>query len=433
MALALGFDFGTSGARAIALDGAGALRAEAVCHFTGSAITDPERWKSALFDLLGQLPPEIRQQITAIALNGTSSTVLLCDGAGQPLAAPILYNDGRGATVLDHVRAIAPADHTVLSATSSLAKLLWWRRQGLTTGAKSIYLLHQADWLSFWLHGRLGISDYHNALKLGYDVAALAYPQWLTDALDTLMPGLRLPHVLAPGDPIGPLQGAIAQGFGLPPQCQIYAGTTDSIAAFWASGAERPGEAVTSLGSTLVVKLVSDRRVDDPRYGIYSHRLGDRWLVGGASNTGGAVLRHFFDDETLTLLSQQIDPHQDSGLDYYPLLAPGERFPHNDPRLLPRLTPRPVDDHRFLQGLLEGIARIEASAYERLSALGASPVQRVYTAGGGARNAVWTEMRSRYLGVPVRSSPHTEAAYGTACLAAGLVGAPEGAETRLDE
>ena len=86
-----------------------------------------------------------------------------------------------------------------------------------------------------------------------------------------------------------------------------------------------------------------------------------------------------------------------------------------------------------MQGLLEGIARIEASAYERLSALGASPVQRVYTAGGGARNAVWTEMRSRYLGVPVRSSPHTEAAYGTACLAAGLVGAPEGAETRLDE
>lgn len=66
----------------------------------------------------------------------------------------------------------------------------------------------------------------------------------------------------------------------------MCAGTTDSIAAFLAAGVDAPGQAVTSLGSTLAIKLLSETRVDDARYGVYSHRLGDSWLVGGASNTG---------------------------------------------------------------------------------------------------------------------------------------------------
>ena len=54
----------------------------------------------------------------------------------------------------------------------------------------------------------------------------------------------------------------------------------DSIAAFLAADVSEPGAAVTSLGSTLAVKLLSETRVDDADYGIYSHRLGDLWLVG---------------------------------------------------------------------------------------------------------------------------------------------------------
>jgi sugar (pentulose or hexulose) kinase len=82
--------------------------------------------------------------------------------------------------------------------------------------------------------------------------------------------------------------------FAIPKDCVIYTGTTDSIAAFLASGANSLGEAVTSLGSTLVLKLLSSQKVDDSNYGIYSHRLGNLWLTGGASNTGGAVLKSFF-------------------------------------------------------------------------------------------------------------------------------------------
>jgi sugar (pentulose or hexulose) kinase len=78
---------------------------------------------------------------------------------------------------------------------------------------------------------------------------------------------------------------------------------------------------------------------------------GNSWLVGGASNTGGAVLRQFFSPEQLQQLSGRIDVGQPSGLDFYPLTKPGERFPVNDPGLQPRLEPRPADDAAFLQGM----------------------------------------------------------------------------------
>ncbi|MFM6280339.1 MAG: FGGY-family carbohydrate kinase, partial [Dolichospermum sp.] len=316
-----------------------------------------------------------------------------------------------GVMALERLIQIAPPNHTVLSATSSLAKLLWM--QELASFVNARYLLHQADWLGFLLHGKLGISDYHNALKLGYDVEQLQYPKWL----EQLHIPLNLPQVLTPGTPIGELLPQIAAEFGLKNDCLVVAGTTDSIAAFLASGAKFPGEAVTSLGSTLVLKLLSRHRIEDARYGIYSHRLNDLWLTGGASNTGGAVLKHFFSDLELVRLSTKIDPTQASMLDYYPLLQPGDRFPINDPQLLPKLEPRPDQPHDFLHGLLASMAKIESQGYELLQNLGADPLTHIYTAGGGAANSTWTAIRQRYLKVPIVSAKNTQAAYGTALLA----------------
>ena len=425
----LGVDFGTSGARAVTIDSQKQVQATASISFPLASPHWANVWRETLFALIAQIPAEIRQQIRSIAINGTSSTVLLCNAEGQPLDQPIFYHDDRGKAVLDWVKSIAPANHTVVSATSSLAKLLWWMSQNL--GEQSIatrietqsgdwtiahppsFFLHQADWLAFLLHGKLGISDYHNALKLGYDVGELRYPDWMQQ----LPPIVQLPEVLAPGTPIAAVTDEVADRWGLSRTCQVCAGTTDSIAAFLASEVQAPGEAVTSLGSTLVLKLLSETRVDNAQYGIYSHRLGDLWLVGGASNTGGAVLQQFFSHADLDALSEQIDPNQESQLHYYPLLKPGERFPVNNPQLLPQLEPRPDRSVEFLHGLLESMARIEAEGYQLLQSFGASPLQCIYTAGGGAKNPTWAKIRSRRLGVPVRRSKQTEAAFGTALLA----------------
>ncbi|PAX57085.1 FGGY-family carbohydrate kinase [Brunnivagina elsteri] len=424
MSLYLGIDFGTSGARCVVIDREGQVQAEGRYPFNMVTVADlPSSWHEALLALLGQISLDIRKRIKAIAINGTSATVMLCDAAGKPVDTPLLYNDGRGAGLLEQLKNIAPPNHTVLSATSSLVKLLWFSQ--LTTFPQARYFLHQADWLGFLLHGQLGISDYHNALKLGYDIEKLKYPDWLTKKLNL---AIELPKILTPGEPVGTITEEIATRFNFPSDCLICAGTTDSIAAFLASGAKTPGEAVTSLGSTLAVKLLSRTYVEDSRYGIYSHRFPnfgqetnkqekDLWLVGGASNTGGAVLRHFFSNAELESLSREIDPGKISELDYYPLLKAGERFPINDANLQPQLEPRPENNAEFLHGLLESIARIEARGYELLQELGADKLNWVYTAGGGAANPTWTAIRQRYLKVPVKSSVNTEAAYGSALLA----------------
>ncbi|MEG4457338.1 FGGY-family carbohydrate kinase [Microcoleus sp. N9_A1] len=419
MNLYLGIDFGTTGARSTIIDSQGTIHCETEYTFAnnGQQQTElPSVWQNALSAVIEQIPPTIRNQVRAIALDGTSSTVMLCDTDGIPVCEPILYNDARGAAVTETLLAIAPDNHTVLSATSSLAKLLWWQEGGHASSTAPTVFLHQADWLAFLLHGKLGISDYHNALKLGFDVDTLCYPDWLIQGIAGAATP-KLPHVVAPGTPVGEVQDEVRSRFGFPRDCTVCAGTTDSIAAFLASGVNLPGEAVTSLGSTLAVKLLSHTRVDDSRYGIYSHKLGDLWLVGGASNTGGAVLRHFFTDAELANYSTQINTEQENLLDYYPLFKKGDRFPINDPNLAPRLEPRPADFVEFLHGLLESIARIEARGYQLLQDLGATPLTKVYTAGGGAKNAVWSAIRKRYLKVPVETPVQTAAAYGTALLA----------------
>jgi sugar (pentulose or hexulose) kinase len=406
----LGIDFGTSGARAIVVNQEKTILSENKINFTqGNSLA--KTWQKTLFILLEQIPQNLRKELKAIAINGTSSTVLLCDAQGKPLDEPILYNDPRGKNIIDELKTIVPNDHLILSATSSLAKLYWWSKQ--TIFSEASYFLHQADWLAFLLQGKLGISDYHNALKLGYDVEKLAYPIWLQN-----LPFFSLlPKISPPGSPIQEVNQEIRTHFNLPKTCLVKTGTTDSIAAFLASEVNQPGEAVTSLGSTLVLKLLSKKKVDDNRYGIYSHKLGNLWLTGGASNTGGAVLKHFFSEKDIINLSSKINPDEETNLDYYPLLKPGDRFPINDPDLKPKLEPKPNSNLKFLQGLLENMAKIEARGYQLLQELGATKLSKVYSAGGGASNATWTKIRQHKLQVPVVKSLHTEAAYGTALLA----------------
>ena len=221
----------------------------------------------------------------------------------------------------------------------------------------------------------------------------------------------------------GVISSAAAETLGLPPDAIVVAGTTDGCASFLATGADAPGEGVTALGSSLTIKLLSDKPVNAPQFGIYSHRIGDKWLAGGASNVGGKVLAAHFSAARIAELSQRIDPETDTGLDYYPLAQDGERFPIADPSLKPRMSPRPEDDADFLKAIFEGIANVEALGYRRLAELGCPPLVSVRSVGGGAVNQVWTRIRAKRLGVPMLPALSDEAAAGTARLA--LQGARE--------
>ena len=308
----------------------------------------------------------------------------------------------------------APRESAVHGVSSSLAKALYL----LETYPETKHLCHQADWLAATLTGSFGISDENNCLKLGYDSIAQRWPEWLlSNHENTVIPAEILPRVVTPGTAIGHVLPELTARYQLAQNCIVVAGTTDSNAAVLATGASHNGDAVTSLGSTLVIKLFSSKPVFNADYGIYSHWLNHHWLVGGASNSGGAVLLRYFTQAQIDEMTPMLKPERPTGLDYYPLPGIGERFPVNDSNKQCRITPRPESDIIFFQGLLEGIASIEAEGYDKLASLGATPVKRIYTAGGGSKNPAWKKIREQTTGTMILPAENSEACYGSALLA----------------
>jgi D-ribulokinase len=417
----VGIDVGTSGVRCVAMIESGAIIGQSSVKLAelGSDSRDPSVWwratEAALQSLLKQVPVS---RIIALAVDGTSGTMLPIDAHANPLANALMYNDAvEDASILNAVSAQAPQDAVALGPTSGLAKSMTFvTLPGLSR------VLHQADWIAGKLSGIFDVSDANNALKTGYDPLHRRWPHWITST--GFHTGL-LPSVFPPGTPFGTMSSEAVKQFGFALNTIIVAGTTDGCASFLATGANEIGDGVTALGTSLTIKVLSDKPISAPQFGIYSHRIGDTWLAGGASNTGGKVLLKYFTPEQISTLSTIIDPETDSGLDYYPLADVGERFPIADPRLAPRVEPRPEDDALFLKGLMEGIASIEALGYRKLAELGGPTLVSVRTVGGGAINAVWSRIRARKLGVPFLAAASEEAAAGTARLA--LQGAKQAA------
>jgi len=408
----LGVDVGTSGVRIVASDRSGTLAAMSKAPIavpiqnTGRSLQDPQIWWSAIEQAFALLDLKA-MNVLALAIDGTSGTVLAVDKNGEPLGLASMYNDLAERADVDKVLAAAPMETAARGSSSPLARAL-----SMQKGATRI--LHQADWLSGKFSGHYDVSDENNALKSGYDPIARVWPSWIAG---TGFDAALFPKVVPAGAATGTILPGIADKFGLSKTAKIVAGTTDGCAAFLASGASDPGDGVTSLGTTLTLKLLSDRPVFSPEYGIYSHRIGDQWLAGGASNSGGGVLRKYFSNEDIARLTDLIDPNAPTGLDYYPLPQAGERFPIADPNFAPRMSPRPSDDHVFFQAILEGIAKVESLGYQRLSELGATPLKSIRSVGGGAANGPWTRIRLKALGVGAKPSASEHAAMGTARLA----------------
>ncbi len=407
-----GIDFGTSGCRLAVINAKKNQVYNQQIRYPDPEKQSPEIWWSALSLLLTSCPPEFKKHIQSITIDGTSGTLLLTDKKGDPRSITLMYNDARASDEAAKIAQIAPSESGAQGSSSALARLLWLLKN--TSNHHHAHVLHQADWVMGKLSRKFGDSDENNCLKLGYDSVKKQWPDWFENLS---IPMELLPKVHPPGRQIATIDKQIAELFNLPPDLFIVTGTTDSIAAFIATGASKIGEAVTSLGSTLAIKFISDMPLFAPEYGIYSHRLGDNWLIGGASNSGGAVLLKYFTAQQLSDMTPLLNPEKPTGLDYYPLVKQGERFPFADLEKKPLLTPRPDNDVEYFQAMLEGIAEIESQAYQRLAELGAPELSAVYSVGGGSKNKAWTQIRKNKLEVALITPNNTEAAYGAALLA----------------
>jgi D-ribulokinase len=425
--LGLGVDLGSSGLRlALAAVGSPGPIWQLASTYPGP-FADPLSWRRGLIELCTRIPAELRQRIGAIAIAGTSGTLLLCQANGSLLPGELgqaLPYHQACPEQLEAARSLAlapPASAAAASASGSLARalrLLERARQAghCTTSGADLLLRHQADWLMGWLLGDWRFGEATNNLRLGWlqDSGSSAADGW-AGSIGSQSWSAALPAVIGSGSVVGPLHPSAATTLGLPPSALVVAGCTDSTAAVLAAEAA-PGEGIAVLGTTIALKQWSDAPITAA--GVSCQRIGQRWLVGGASNAGGGVLRQFFADDQLDELSRQINPRQPSGLALRPLPGRGERFPIDDPTLEPVLEPRPVSDALYLQALLEGLTAIEVAGWRRLQELGAAPVQRVISLGGGARNPQWRAIRQRALGLPVLNRPQINAATGAATLAA---------------
>ena len=88
-ALAVGIDVGTSGVRAVAMDAGFASPREAATPMAahGPDPRDPEVWARAAEAALAELARADRPaRVRALAVDGTSGTLLPVDAAGRPLA-----------------------------------------------------------------------------------------------------------------------------------------------------------------------------------------------------------------------------------------------------------------------------------------------------------------------------------------------------------
>jgi sugar (pentulose or hexulose) kinase len=407
-----GVDFGTSGCRLALIDSHKSQVYSQQLRYSRPENQSPSTWWNALSQLLTSCPAALKQRLQSIAIDGTSGTLLLTDENGEASSITLMYNDARASNEANQIARIAPAESGAQGRSSGLARLMWLLKH--SPDKSHTHVLHQADWVMGKLSGKFGDSDENNCLKLGYDSIKGQWPDWFEQL--SIPPSL-LPKVHQPATQIATIDANIVKLFNLPVNLAVVTGTTDSIAAFIATGANKIGEAVTSLGSTLAIKFISDTPLFAPKYGIYSHRLSNKWLVGGASNSGGAVLLKYFTPQQLTQMTPLLIPEKPTELDYYPLTKTGERFPFFDPEKKPVLTPQPDNDVVYFQAMLEGIAEIESQAYQRLSELGTPALNAVYSVGGGSQNKAWTKIRQKKLGVPFLTTKNTEAAYGVALLA----------------
>lgn len=429
----IGIDVGTQGARVAVFDTGGVQLAAHDEVFELSAISrqeqDPRLWWNSCYHSLQQVCKELSSmielsQIKSIGVTSTSGTVIPMGQDDQPLYPAIMYSDDRSAEealACKEAAINAGADGYIAFNTSSgLPKMLWFLRHHPDKITRLKRFIHAADFITGTLSGNFGVTDYTNVLKSGYDLHRYRWPDYITASS-----GIRrewLQDVVPSGTAIGTLKNEWAKALGLPESVVVTAGITDGCASQIASGAVNPGDWNTTIGTTLVIKGVTEEEIQDPTGAIYCHRHPEGfWMPGGASNTGADWVSSRFGGADLAALSDAaaaLVPGQQLA---WPLMQRGERFPFVAPDAV-GFAPEGLSDEALFTAYMEGVAYIERYAFDRIRKLSGEPVTQVFSAGGASNSETWLKIRSNVLNTPVRKMKNVTGAAGAAIIAASRIG-----------
>ncbi len=330
-----------------------------------------------------------------------------------------MYNDARSSGEAEAANAASAEMRGRLGyrfgSSFGLPKILWIKDNEPERFGRARLFVHASDYVGGRICGRFDASDYSNALKTGYDLERMEWPAFV-GALG--VPSEKLPRIVAPGTPLGSVSRRCAQETGLATSTVLAAGCTDGYASQIASGAARVGDWNSTIGTTLIIKGVTDSIVKDPTGTVYSHRHPEGfWMPGGASNIGGECLQKRFAGADLRSLDKAIAGRQPRSLIVYPLERSEARFP-DFARGGGFIEGTPADETDLYQAFLEGVGYVERYAFEMLGRLGARAGRRIYVAGGAARSVEWMRIRASIQGRDLVKPLHAGAHMGAAVLAA---------------
>lgn len=271
-ALLFGVDVGTQGARIVLVDQLGELVASEAQKFELSDTFRQEQspliWWTKTMEMLSSLTAELptwvdKSDICAISVTSTSGTVIPLDKQNRPIHDALMYSDPRSAAQGERCQEIAKRyvkhGYTGFNASSGISKMCWFVDTFPERVDDIALWIHASDYIVGQLSGNYHMTDYTNVLKSGYDLETLEWPSFVCEEL-----GLKrswLQDIMPSGTVVGTLLPHLATALGLG-EIAVVVGMTDGCATQMASGAVKPGDWNTTIGTTLVIKGVTQKKCD---------------------------------------------------------------------------------------------------------------------------------------------------------------------------
>ncbi|MCC7360086.1 MAG: hypothetical protein IT317_11445 [Anaerolineales bacterium] len=449
----IGVDVGSQSTKALLVAFDGALVGEAAAAY-GIDYPQPlwaeqpvARWTDAFTQAVRRLLAETGVdplRIRALGLASQVEGVVAIDAAGAALRPAIIWMDRRAAAQCRPVRA-ALGEAAVfnlcglnLDPSHVAPKLRWIMDHEPGVAARAAYWLQPGSYMAHWLTGELAV-DYSNASSsLLLDVRARDWSPALCAAFG--VDRAQLPPVHPATERLGRLRPERAAALGLSAETLVVVGSGDEHAACLGAGVVEAGLIGDIAGTSEPVCAAAAAPAFDPTRLIETHCHADPalWLLENPGFVSGANLRwlrdHFAPDEqraataggpsayaALDALAAAVPPGSE-GLVFLPTLMGATTPTWNDAARgnLFGFTLAHTRAH-LVRAVLEGSAYGLRDNSDQLRALGL-PTRELRVMGGGARSALWNQIKADVTGLPVAVPENIETtAVGAAVLA--LIGA----------
>ena len=435
----LGLDLGTSGVKAMLIDGgqkiigAGHGSLDVSRPHSGWSEQAPGDWIRATEDAITELkaahPAELAA-VKGIGLSGQMHGATLLDGADHVLRPCILWNDTRSfkeAAELDADPRFRKITGNIVFPGFTAPKLVWVRNNEPEIFAKVRKVLLPKDYLRLWLSGE-HISEMSDSA--GTSWLDTGKRQWSPDLLAaTGLDESHMPSLVEGTDSAGTLRRALASKWGMADDVVIAGGAGDNAASACGMGTVSEGNAFVSLGTSGVLFAANASYLPKPESAVHAfcHALPNTWHQMGVILSATDALNWYsgIAGKSAADLTGELgdDLKAPTSVTFLPYLS-GERTPHNDAKIRGVFTGLGHESSRAVltQAVLEGVSFAIRDNLEALKSAGTS-ISRVTAIGGGSRSKYWLKSIATSLGVPVDIPQDGDfgAAFGAARL--GLIAA----------